>query len=88
MLNWILKGCSHEGRAADPPACRDQLSVQYGSVQASRQWNTLIKFGKEVSSSARQKVLLEKARSKEGSSLDWGERVRERGYICIECPAC
>ena len=70
MLNWVLKGSSHEGRAADPLACRDQLSVRYGLVQASCQWNTPIKFGNEVSSSARQEVLLEKIRRKEGSSLD------------------
>jgi hypothetical protein len=69
MLNWVLKGSSHEGRAADPPACRDQLSVRYGLVQASWQWNTPIKFGKEVSSSARQGVLLEKIRRKKEALL-------------------
>ena len=69
MLNWVLKGSSHEGRAADPPACRDQLSVRYGLVQASCQWNTPIKFGKEVSSSAHQEVLLEKVHRKKEALL-------------------
>jgi hypothetical protein len=66
MLDNFSKGISHEGRVADPLACQDQLSVRYGLVQASCQCNTPIKFGKEVSSSARQEVLLGKGMVERG----------------------
>jgi hypothetical protein len=86
MLYCFLKGSSHEDRVADPLACRDRLSVQYGLAQASCQCDISIKLGKEVSSSTRQEVLLEKVHRKKETLLTELDRFESGDKAALNAP--
>jgi hypothetical protein len=60
--------------------------VRYGLAQASCQCNTPIRFGKEVSSSARQEMLLEKVRRKKEALLTELDKFESGDKVALNAP--